>query len=88
MKNCLKFKMNNWRTLLLLVASLIAFSSCNPMGSEKFKVAFKNPSAFKDLKTQVSSVTVVNNQLMISGTSLKNIKSATLKNNSQEDGQQ
>ncbi|MGZ3790262.1 MAG: beta strand repeat-containing protein, partial [Bacteriovorax sp.] len=77
MKNCNR---TFWLGLFLLMSS-----GCNPLGSEKFKVEFKNSGAFKDLKTQVVNVSIANNQLVISGSSLSGIKTATLKNVSQEE---
>jgi hypothetical protein len=56
------------------------FSSCNPMGSKKLKVTFKNPESFKELKSHLNSVSIVDHQLIISGTDLSNITTATIKN--------
>jgi hypothetical protein len=68
-------------SLLFSTFILLTFVACNPMGKEQVKVAFKNPSAFKDLKIQVSSVSMVNNQLIISGSTLEKIKTVKLQNN-------
>jgi hypothetical protein len=67
----------------LLALILINGSSCNPMGTEKLKVEFKNPAAFKDLSVNVASISVINHQLVISGSSLQTIKKVTLKNHKQ-----
>jgi hypothetical protein len=77
--------MKKTKSRLLLGIILVVCFGCNPMGSEKLKVDFKNPSSFKNLKSQVSNVSIVNNQLVISGSLLSGIKSAKLKNNSQEE---
>lgn len=78
-------KNNKLQKYLILINAAFLVASCNPMGGEKFKVEFKNPSAFRDLKAEIASVSVVNNQLVISGSSLKEVKTATLKNGSQEE---
>jgi hypothetical protein len=66
---------------VIFLMSLVA--SCNPLGKEKAKVTFFNPGSFQDLKLAVNSVSVQNNQLIITGSKLSTIKTATLKNNSQ-----
>jgi hypothetical protein len=66
---------------VIFLMSLIA--SCNPLGKENAKVTFFNPGSFQDLKLAVNSVSVQNNQLIITGSKLSTIKTATLKNNSQ-----
>jgi hypothetical protein len=50
------------------------------MGGEKAKITFFNSSAFKDLKASVSSVSIQNHQLIITGSGLAKITTATLKN--------
>lgn len=77
--------MKNFNLILLLGSTLIYGFGCNPMGGEKFKVEFKNPNAFRDLKTDVANVSVINNQLVLSGSKMAGVKTVTLKNNSQEE---
>jgi hypothetical protein len=50
------------------------------MEGEKAKVTFFNSSSFKDINASVSSVSIENNQLIITGSGLSKITSATLKN--------
>jgi hypothetical protein len=71
-----------WR-ILFAILLIFLITSCNPLGKEKAKVTFLNPGNFKDLKISVSSVSINNNQLVITGSSLANVKTATLTNNSQ-----
>ena len=71
-----------WR-ILFAIPLIFFITSCNPLGKEKAKVTFFNPGNFQDLKISVSSVSVNNNQLVITGSSLSKIKTATLTNNTQ-----
>jgi hypothetical protein len=77
-----KLMIKTGKTLFVIfLMSLVA--SCNPLGKVKAKVTFFNPGSFQDLKLAVNSVSVQNNQLIITGSKLSTIKTATLKNNSQ-----
>lgn len=74
--------MNNKTFFTLLMT--IALSSCNPMGGDNFQVTFKDGNiAAGKLSTNVSNVTFHNNQLIITGTALKEVEKVTLQNNSQ-----
>jgi hypothetical protein len=69
----------------LLGTLLIILSSCNPLGKDRLKVEFKNPNMFRELKSAVTSVSIVNHQLIITGSLLSEVKTATLKNDDQEE---
>lgn len=77
--------MKHLNQTLFLGLCLTLSSGCNPLGNEKFKLAFNDPDAIKNLKSQVSNISVVNNQLVVTGSTLGNIKTATLRNGSQEE---
>jgi hypothetical protein len=72
-------KLNQKKAFIILV-SVFATTGCVPVG-KKFAVEFKDPSAFTNLKLDVTSVQVQNNQLIVHGSGLKDIKTIKLVNN-------
>jgi hypothetical protein len=68
-------------SLLFILSSLFFNTSCL-LGEKKLVVNFKNPSSFENLNSNISNVQVQNNQLIVNGTGLSNVKTITLKNNS------
>jgi polyhydroxyalkanoate synthesis regulator phasin len=66
---------------LLLFVLFFILSGCL-LGEKKLVVNFKNPSAFETLNTTITSVKIQNNQLIVNGTGLTNVKTIKIKNNS------
>jgi hypothetical protein len=66
---------NYW---ILLSAMTILNTGC--IGEKKLVVKFNNPSAFTDLKLNVNTIQVQNNQLVINGNGLSSVSSITLTN--------
>ncbi|MEA9357686.1 tail fiber domain-containing protein [Bacteriovorax sp. PP10] len=70
----------NQKKIFIILVSALATAGCVPVG-KKFAIEFKDPSAFTNLKLDVSSVQVQNNQLIVRGAGLKDIKTIKLVNN-------
>lgn len=72
------------RRLALFLFIIVMTPGCI-LGEKKLVVNFKNPSTFENLKTGIETVKVENNQLVITGNGLSNIKNVKLKGNSGEE---
>ncbi|MEA9357687.1 hypothetical protein SHI21_15765 [Bacteriovorax sp. PP10] len=70
----------NQKKIVIVLISALATAGCVPVG-KKFAIEFKDPSSFTNLKLGVTSVQVQNNQLIVHGSGLKDIKTIKLVNN-------
>jgi hypothetical protein len=63
-----------------IIFTFVILFTVSCIGEKKLVVKFKNPSAFTDLKLNVNSIQVQNNQLVINGNGLSSVSNVTLTN--------